>query len=292
MNDTEEAARRLFAVASEDVPPGIDLLRGARSRNRAHVVRLRALVAAGAAVIVAATALTLSAVRTPSASAQVMQAAARTAATSYRVRAVEKILAIGALRSRPWTTASGAFDPAKGVGEQTDNLGAQIRYVGGSTYVFVTGSLRGGASGQGSPIPAWASWERLPIPLQHGASPAGLALLGTFPALLGQAGPQDLLALLRSATGVRAVGPASGPGWTGSAYTFTVTTRLTGPLHSAVRSSGTVDVDQRGRVRRLAAVETFWGTVRQVRITFGDFGLPVSVRPPPARLTFTPVPGA
>jgi hypothetical protein len=39
-------------------------------------------------------------------------------------------------------------------------------------------------------------------------------------------------ALLRSATQVRQVGPASGPVWTGSAYTFTAKGTLTGPLRT------------------------------------------------------------
>ena len=52
--------------------------------------------------------------------------------------------------------------------------------------------------------------------------------------------------------------------------------------------AGTVDVDQQGRVRRLHATETFAGTVLNVEITFGDFGLPVSVRPPPASQTWVP----
>jgi hypothetical protein len=91
MNDTEEAARRLFAAATEDVPPGIDLLRGVRARSRKRVVRVRSLVAVGAAGIVAAVAsVTLSAVQAPSAFAQVMRAAARTGAASYQVRSEEK----------------------------------------------------------------------------------------------------------------------------------------------------------------------------------------------------------
>jgi hypothetical protein len=34
MNDTEEAARHLFAAAAEDIPPGIDLLHGVQARCR------------------------------------------------------------------------------------------------------------------------------------------------------------------------------------------------------------------------------------------------------------------
>ncbi len=291
MNDSEEAARRLFAVATEDVPPGIDLLRGMRARSRKRAVRRRAVVAVGAAGVVAtAVAVTLSAVQAPSALAQVMRAAARTAAASYRIRAVEHIVKIGGLRSQPWATASGAFDPVKGVGVQTDNLGGLIRYAGGYTYVAVTGSLRGGPPGVGIPVPPWASWERLPARLRPGigVTPAGLAMLGGFPALLAQADPQDLLALLRSATHVHKVGPVSGPGWTGTAYRFSAASTLTGPVHIRVSISGTVDVDRQGRVRRLDVLESFGRTVRKIEITFGDFGLPVSVRPPPPGVTFIP----
>lgn len=295
MNDTEETVRRLFAVATEDVPPGNDLLRGVRVSLAPRVSRARALVAVGAAGIVAAAAaaITLSAGPAPSAFAQVMRAAARTATVSYRIRATDQLVRAGGLRSQPWSTADGEFDPVKGIGEQTDNLGAQIRYVGGSMYVFLTDDLRAGYSAGGRPVPAWASWERLPISLRPGAgvTTARLALLGEVPSLLGQVDPQDLLALLQSATRVREVGPASGAGWTGSAYTFTAVTKLTGTLHTAVSTSGTVDVDQQGRVRELDAVESFGQTVRKVEISFGNFGLPVSVSAPPANETFTPPAG-
>ena len=290
MNKTEEAVRRLFTAATEDIPPGIDLLRGVRARSRKRVVRVRALVAAGAAGIVAVTAaITLSAAPAPSAFAQVTQAAARTAATSYRVSATGKIPKIGGLRSQPWATASGVFDPARRVGEATDNQGAQIRYVGAYMYLFVTDDLRSASHVmKGTPIPAWASWERFPSSLGAGPSTAGLAMLGRFPTLLGQVDPQDLLALLmKSATWVREVGPASGPGWTGTAYAYSTDTRLSGgPMHLSIGSTGTVDIDQQGRVRRLDAVESFNGTVRQVEITFGDFGLPVPVSAPPASQTW------
>jgi hypothetical protein len=251
--------------------------------------------AAGTAgIVAAATAITLSAVPAPSAFAQVTHAAARTAEASYRVRSVEKIVKAGGLRSKPWATADGEFDPVRGVGEQSDNLGAEIRYVGGSMYVFLTDDLRAAYSAGGQPVPAWASWEQLgDVPLRPGggATPAELGMLGVFPGFLGQVNPQGLLALLKSATRVREAGPASGPGWTGTAYTFAVTARLTGPLHTAVSLSGTIDVDRQGRVRRLDAVESFMGTVSKIEITFGDFGLPVSVSAPPASETFNPPAG-
>lgn len=290
MNDTEEAARRLFAVAAQDVPPGIDLLRGVRARSRARVVRTRSLVAVGAAGVVAAgTAITLSAVQAPSAFAQVSRAAALTAATSYQVSETEKIVAAGGKYSQSWTTASGEFDPALGVGEGTDNLGDQIRWVGGYAYEFVTDALRVASDRKlGGPIPAWASWERLTTRLQPSAdaTTAELAVLARRPVFLGLIDPQDLLALLESAAQVSPAGPASGPGWTGSAYTFSVT--FSGPPAPAVSISGTVDVDEQGRVRQLDVVDSAGQAERDVGITFGDFGLPVSVSAPPASETFIP----
>jgi hypothetical protein len=64
---------------------------------------------------------------------------------------------IGGLRSKPWATACSEFDPVHGVGEFTDNLGAQIRWVGGSMYVSLTGDLRAAYQRTGPPVPAGAS---------------------------------------------------------------------------------------------------------------------------------------
>ncbi len=60
MNDTEEAVRHLFAAATEDIPPGVDLLRGLRRRHRARTVRVRVLLSASVAgAEAAAAAITL-----------------------------------------------------------------------------------------------------------------------------------------------------------------------------------------------------------------------------------------
>jgi hypothetical protein len=297
VNDSEEAARRLFAAAAEDVPPGIDLLRGVRARRRGRVVRIRSLVAVGAAAIVAAVvAITVSAVQAPSAFAQVMQAAARTAAQSYQVSSTSSLVKAPGLGSpQPTVTVTGEFDPSRDAGEWTTSRGVQIRNVGGYVYVTMTTAIRTTfARVSGVPIPAGKSWLRIPMPAQSGAgvTTAELALLGGIPVNGELVDPQSLLSLLESATAVRDVGPASGAGWTGSAYTFTVTTTLPGPVHVTVSTSGTVDVDQQGRVRQLAAVESIagpepiGGTERKVTLTFGDFGLPVSVSTPPASEIF------
>ncbi len=141
-----------------------------------------------------------------------------------------------------------------------------------------------------TPVPAGKSWLRLPVPRQRGAdmTVVELAQLGAVFPGLEQVSPQDLLALLESATQVREAGPASGPGWMGTAYTFAATMRFPGAVHMVLSTSGTVDVHQQGRVRQLDATEAVGSTVRKVQMTFGDFGLPVSVSAPPASETFAP----
>lgn len=293
MNDTEEAVHRLFAVAAEDIPPGIDLLRGARARQRARVRHVRVLLSTSmAGVLAIAAAITLSAVRAPSALAQVTQAAARTAAQSYRVSSVTTLVKAPRVGPQPTLAVSGEFDPAQGVGEETCTPAFQIRYVGRYMYLSMDPPLFKAFRAvydatQKVPIPAGASWLRLPASLRtgRGVTLVEIAQLGSTMTNLEQLNPQDLLALLESASQVREAGPASGSGWTGSAYTFTATNRLGGPF---LMTSGTVDVDQQGRVRRLDAVESIGETAWKVEMTFGDFGVPVSVSAPPASETFTP----
>jgi hypothetical protein len=289
MNDVEEAVRRLFTAAAEDIPPGIDLLGGLRTRRRTSMVRARVLLSAATAGIVAAVvAITLSTVRTPSALAQVTQAATRTAAQSYRVSSVTTLVKWVGSEPRTPVTMNGEFDPAQGVGEETSSQGIQTRYVGSYMYVLNPPLLN--VYRNSYQIPEGKSWLRLPalLGLDRDAVTFELTQLGSNTIGLEQADPRSLLALLESASQVREAGPASGPGWTGSAYTFTAILTLHGPVHIVVSSSGTIAVDQQGRVRRLDTTETIGNTERRVEMTFGDFGVPVSVSPPPASETFTP----
>jgi hypothetical protein len=80
------------------------------------------------------------------------------------------------------------------------------------------------------------------------------------------------------------VGPASGPGWTGTRYAYALSE---GPA-PRVHMSGTVDVDQQGRTRSVSLVLTMgphgWFVMTQV-LTFSDFGTRVTVTPPPADQT-------
>jgi hypothetical protein len=88
---------------------------------------------------------------------------------------------------------------------------------------------------------------------------------------------------------VHAAGPAAGPGWTGTKYTFTITpSRGPGPAYR-----GTVYVDSTGLVRQLVTEvvlnvrsatshRRFQATFIDA-MTFGDFRSPVRVTAPPAR---------
>jgi len=199
----------------------------------------------------------------------------------------------GAIPSSP-VTITGEFDPVHGVGEDTSSQGFQVRYVGGYMYLPLTEADQAAYDqALGMPIPAGKSWLRLPMPLRPGpyATAVELLQLGGIGMGLVPIDPQGLLAVLGSASQVREVGPASGPGWTGTAYTFTATMTLPGSPPLILRTSGTVDVDRQGRVRQLDVTQTIGSMKRTVKVTFGDFGIPVGVSAPPAGQTFTPLPG-
>lgn len=290
MNDTEEAVRRLLAVATEDRPPGIDLLRGVRARSHRRRARTRVALSAGAAgIVAAATGITLSAVQAPSALAQVTQAAARTAEQSYRVTSVSTMVSSAGPGPQEPLTIRGEFDRARKLGEETASDGSQVRYVGRYMYIPMVKAMRDAYSkANRTPIPAGKTWLRVPAPPDIDLPTLELIVIGGSTNSLGQVDPQNLLALLRNSSQVSEQGPASGPGWTGTAYTFTASLTTHGPLHITLGSTGTVDVDRQGRVRQLDATQTFGQKKRTVRVTFGDFGLAVSVSPPPAARTFVP----
>ena len=278
MNDTEEAARRLFAAAAEDVPPGIDLLHGVQARSRARRARTRAVLAVGTAgIVTAAAAITLSAVRAPSASAQVTQAAARMAEQSYRVSSATSVPG-----DRSPVTVTGEFDPARKVGEETSSFGQQFRYIGSYVYLRETP-----AQLKAFHVPAGKLWLKIPLPPRRSGLIPRLAQLGAMLGGLQEVEPQDLLALLESASQVQEAGPASGPGWTGSAYTFTAFGGISSPGNVRLTVSGTVDVDQQGLVRRLDVVEPMAVVTWKFEASFSDFGVPVSVSPPPASEIYT-----
>jgi hypothetical protein len=277
---TEDEARSLLTVAAEDIRPGTDLqgdlLRGLRKRQATRRIRTRAAVATGTAGALAAGALTaLSMSAAPSALAAVTAAATRTAGQSFvytgtMTRSVRSSDPSGA--QPPYTvTVTGKLAPARGEGEEN---GGSVRFLNGYEYIR-TAVLHMHIPGK--------SWIRWPGPLPPHDAFAGI--LSSDPVALVQMSPQDLLPLLKDATSVRQAGTASGPGWTGTAYTFS------GTELGNILVRGTVDVDEHGRIRQLDTTAS-WASedgtsVITSRIMFGGFGTAVSVSAPPASEVFT-----
>lgn len=284
MNGIDEDARTAMVTGSSDLPPGIDLLRGvrerqARGRRSPPRPRMRALVSAGAVAVVGggavlATTLTAAVATAPSALAAVSTAAARTSAQSFRVTVQ------GGPGSQRLQVA-GEFNPALGIGEETGPGGFALIY----TRQYIYERISKGLPGTGG-----KTWLR--VPELTGLPRNPVKLLTASALTVAQANPENLLAMLKSAGTVTREGPASGPGWTGTAYSFTASGTPAGAV------TGTVDVDRQGRVRDLAATVSSRQPgdqgVQEVRvdIAFGDFGLPVSVTSPPAREVYTAPTGA
>jgi hypothetical protein len=102
--------------------------------------------------------------------------------------------------------------------------------------------------------------------------------------------PQALLTLLKSGAKVLDEGSVSGPGWTGTRYRFTVS-RPAGTAGLIDSITCAVDVDRQGHIRSLVQTTAFAaggqpgaavGTIYTLDFTFSDFGLHLSVTPPPA----------
>jgi hypothetical protein len=294
MPETEQEVRALLAAATADIPPGIDLVRGVQARRSARRIRSQiTLSAAGAVVAAAAVLITLTLVQAPpSALAQLTSAVSRTAGQSYYFSATKTQVMLpssgGTITSR--TEFSGAFDPARRVGEETTRTGAQMRFIG--SYVYVNLAAVGDPSG----LPGGKSWVRLPsLPLWAPVTASGQLRLTAGLLSVVETNPQDLFALFQSVSQVNRQGSVSGPGWTGTRYTFSVAFVLTaGRRVLTGHATGSIDVDQQGRVRQLDAVYTVPAIaparLRQgtVEMTFNDFGAPVSVTAPPVRDVLIP----
>jgi hypothetical protein len=248
---------------------GAELLRQVRRRTMRRR-RTRALVPAGAVAALggaAAVAVTLTATvaSAPSAFAAVTAAAAKTSAESFQVTMHGASNELGP--TSHWQI-TGEFAPSRGVGEETMNSGKiTVLYVGKHMYQKVQN-----IPGAGKP---WVEAKVWPLTATE------IAVSPQF-ADEEAADPAALLSLLKSAGTVTAEGRASGPGWTGTRYGFTVAT----PKEPAT-ATGTVDVDGQGRVRRMLA--TFEFAVGRGQhftatedVTFSDFGTTVTVTVPPA----------
>jgi hypothetical protein len=265
-----------------DVSPAVGSpWRGTAMRRRGRRRHTRALVAVGVivgAAGVAAALLATSDSGEPSALAVVTGALTKTSATSYSFSLDSTVQVRGEKTNSD--VVSGAVDPGRELG--TEELAvtgqrpaqAQIRFIGGYVYTRVS---------PGSAFPSVGRpWDKAPVP------PVGTnEMPGAYGFVSDQlVSPAELSAMLQSEATVRNAGPASGPGWTGTGYTFTA--RLFDGQESV---TGTVYIDRRGQVRRLATI-TIQGVVTTDRdLTFGDFGAPVPVSAPPAdqaKYTSTP----
>jgi hypothetical protein len=248
---------------------GPELLRRVRRRTTRRR-RARALVPAGAVAALggaAALAVTLTATvaSAPSAFAAVTAAAAKTSAESFRVTMHGTSNELGS--TSHWEI-TGAFAPSRGVGEEAINSGKiKVLYSGKHIYQKVQNT-----PGAGKPWDEFKIW------------PMTATEIATSPQFGGEeaADPSVLLSLLKSAGTVTDEGPASGLGWTGTKYGFTVATPKDTQL-----ATGTVDVDGKGQVRHLQ--ETFAVEVGRGRhftftedVTFSGFNIPVTVTVPPA----------
>ncbi len=289
--DDDQQLRTLLSEAAGDVPPGVDLLRGFRTRRAAHRVRGRVVLSAAvASLVAAATAVALAIETAPSALAQLTSAATATAGLSYDFSSTATIVPLRAGGPPPGKPArvSGAFDPAQRAGEETTSDGGQIRILGPYVYLRTPADRPALSAGK--------SWVRTPSaqPWEPATAGPGLTIRAGAGGL-AETNPQNLFALLKSASTVGRQGSTSGDGWAGTSYAFTV--RITfDPAGSspAVTATGTVAVDSRGRVRRLDAAYTVPAQASAppervtVEMTFSDFGRLVSVSRPPASEVFIP----
>jgi hypothetical protein len=288
MPETEQQVRALLAAAAADIPPGVDLLRGVQARRSAHRIRSRITLSAAAIAAGAAALITLTLVQAPpSALTQLTSAISRTAGQSYyfSATATQVTLPSGGTAVTSRTVFSGAFDPARRVGEQATHTGAQTRFIGSYAY------LNAAAAGDPTGIPSGKSWFRIASAALGGPVTASGQLKLTAGLLsVVETNPQDLFALFESVSQVNRQGSVSGPGWTGTRYAFSVALTLdAGRRVLTGHATGSIDVDQQGRVRQLHAAYTVpaiapaplkQGTVE---MTFSDFGAPVRVSAPPAR---------
>ena len=279
--ETGRNGRGTVVGGSGDVPPGTGSPRSARAQGTAARPRYRhlrkQLLAAAVAIAAVAGGTTALLMRTaghpPTAFTTVISALASTSADSYSFTLDSTAKFRGSeVRS---DVVSGAYDPRHGHGTELLTTGTspggpvriQIRFASGYVYTQVPPG-----SGFGKP------WNKSPVPSARADAMPGNDVYGFVTD--EPVSPAELSGVLRPAGTVREVGSAAGPGWTGTRYAFTA--RFPGAQESV---SGTVDIDQQGRVRRLVTI-TAQGTQGRITtdrdLTFGNFGAPVPVTAPPA----------
>lgn len=251
MNERE--LRTLLIKATEDRPPGLNLMPASPRRRRpARILVPLASIAAAAALGVA---LVVGPGSQASALAQVSAAVEHFNEHTYRFHTTSGARAF-----------EGAFDPAGRVGIiKALTEGSETRFVGDLMYSKTQGE---------------DTWYAEPRP------EAGLAKASAEIALVKGAvlNPEAALRRLRSATDVHESGTASGQGWTGTRFAFTLDSEdgndPRGKAYTSPKLTGTVDVDDQEQVRRLEI--NFADENHKLVTEFSDFGTPVSVTAPPA----------
>jgi hypothetical protein len=271
--ESEVAVRALLVAATGDGPPESGLLEAVRRRARRQRVRRRVLVPSLAsltlAAVIAVAAFATSVVTgagTPSAQARVAAAAGRTASESFRVRMIRS--GKGFERQQ---VMEGFFDPGRNTGRLLAN-GVEVRYVGDMVY----SKLPAGTTSVGK---RWVAVRRASLRVDQPLPPIAIVKVGFWD-------PQEALALLRSAFSVHEQRRVSGDGWSGRRYAFDLRDGKLAKDNLAM--TGTVDVDESGRVRRLdvtVLVQAASGqNVLNFRtvMEFRDYGAHETVSAPPA----------
>jgi hypothetical protein len=277
--DVAGAVRTLLVMATGDGPPETDLMdevcrrvRRQRVRRRVLVPSLATLATASVLAVAALVASALTGTGTPSAQARVVAAAGRTATEGYRVRMVSTKSSKVPAPSSVTQTTEGVFDPAQRTGRLwNQDQGLEARFVGDMVYTELPAGLRSGGK-------RWLAKKR---------SADADQVLPAFVQLnnLAWQDPQRALAQLRSAAAVREQGRASGDGWSGRRYSF----ELDDEVKRGTRVTGTVDVDQAGRVRRLEVTDRLTTNAGRtptatlhIIMEFRDYGAHEKVSAPPA----------
>ncbi|MFI6738841.1 hypothetical protein ACIBI9_38455 [Nonomuraea sp. NPDC050451] len=244
----EHELRTLLITATEDRPAGIDLMPAMPRRRLARVLFPVAALAVAAAV--AAVAVVLPATQS-SAQAQVIAAVENTSQERYRIHVASDTKEF-----------DGAIDPVRRMGVITRNDGAETRFVDDLMYIRESGA---------------ATWLVSPrADAELAGAPPVIALVKLAPI-----DPHAALQRLRTATDVRETGTASGQGWAGRRFAFSLEAEGGTDVKAgtAEAATGTVDVDDQGRIRHMEVV--FGDSGNRNVMDFSDFGTPVSVTAPP-----------
>jgi len=247
---------------------------GEERRPRGRYTRIAAalgLIGAAAAGIVFAL-IPNRAAQSPSAAA--IDAADQTCAQSFRMTTTTRALGAGTARARTGVMTT-VVDLGQGIAEAS-GPGLHELYVGGHVYLSGTPELPMAAPGMWVGFRASVSPSQFEQQFLDGQHPGA-----DRPAQLG-VGICDDQTWLRSVHQLRVAGAASGPGWTGTRYTFT----------TSGGGSTTVIIDRQGRLRQVNVVVPAEHAVLdgqplslaplQEQTSYTDYGAPVSLATPPA----------